>query len=85
MPGPTAADRARALWHARRGMRELDLLLLPFVRDQAARLDAVGFAALERLLERPDEVLLEWLMGRQLPTDPDLERLVQRIRAAVPA
>ena len=39
----------------------------------------------DQLLDYPDAVLLEWLMGRIVPTDKDVEQLVDKIRAsAVP-
>nr|WP_096367587.1 MULTISPECIES: succinate dehydrogenase assembly factor 2 [Thiohalobacter] len=80
----TASDnrRARLLWQCRRGMRELDLMLLAYVDSRYHELDAAGVQRLEQLLEYPDQVLLEVLMGRQPPADPALAELARAIRAA---
>jgi len=73
----------RLRWQCRRGMRELDLLLQRFLDAQGERLDAQTAALLLRLLEYPDTVLLEWLLGRQIPSDTEVATLVQRIRSTV--
>jgi antitoxin CptB len=72
----------RLRWKCRRGMLELDLLLRDFLDSGYTRLDAAERAVFERLLDCPDAVLLEWLMGRIRPTDRDVVRLVDKIRAA---
>lgn len=72
----------RLRWQCRRGLRELDLLLQQFLDAQTDRLDAHTTAAVLRLLEYPDAVLLEWLLGRQIPSDMEVAALVQRIRSS---
>jgi antitoxin CptB len=75
-------DLNRLRWQCRRGMRELDLLLLQFLDTGYADLDATGAQAFLRLLDSPDAVLLEWLLGRQRPSDKEVADVVQRIRGA---
>jgi antitoxin CptB len=70
----------RLNWQCRRGMRELDLLLQGFLRQQRDRLDTDRQACFETLLNYPDAVLLEWLMGRQIPSDREVAQLVRNIR-----
>ena len=70
----------RLYWQCRRGMRELDLLLQAFLRQRRDGLDAATLAGLETLLGYPDAVLLEWLMGRQIPSDREVAQLVRQIR-----
>lgn len=77
-----ASDLQRLRWQCRRGLRELDLLLQQFLDAQAGQLDAPTTAAVLRLLEYPDAVLLEWLLGRQIPSDTEVASLVQRIRSS---
>ncbi len=72
----------RLRWQCRRGMRELDLLFQQFLDAQGGRLDAQTAASMLRLLEYPDAVLLEWLLGRQIPSDMEVAALVRRIRSA---
>lgn len=76
------SEQARLRWKCRRGMLELDLLLRDFMDRGYASLDAVEQASFEQLLDCPDTVLLEWLMGRIRPTDKDVVQLVDKIRAA---
>ena len=70
----------RLRWQCRRGMRELDLLLLQFLDNGYAELDANAVLVFNRLLDCPDALLLEWLLGRQRPSDKDVADVVQRIR-----
>ena len=77
------ADHAafnRIAWQCRRGMRELDELLGLFVQLRYASLDEQDRQTFNTLLEYPDAVLLELLMGRMAPADPDVARLVSAIR-----
>ncbi len=78
----TAADSelARLRWRCRRGMLELDLLLLPFVERGWAGLDPTAKEAFWRLLDLPDPTLLELLLGLAPPPDP-LSDVVAAIRA----
>jgi antitoxin CptB len=73
-------SRNRLAWQCRRGMRELDVLLNGFLKHRYARLDANERDSFARLLEYPDAVLLEWLMGRMIPADKDVADIVQEIR-----
>jgi antitoxin CptB len=82
-PAATAdtATRNRLVWQCRRGMRELDELLHGFLEQRLAALDPTQLALFATLLEYPDAVLLELLMGRMRPADTDVADIVQEIRA----
>lgn len=81
-PNSTAVEQRRLAWRSRRGMLELDLLLMPFVERVFPGLDAADRERYRALLEEDDPVLFEWFNGRSLPEDdPPLLRLIQRIRA----
>lgn len=73
---------ARVRWRCRRGMLELDLMLRDFLDAAYGQLDASELRCFEQLLDYPDAVLLEWLMGRIRPTDKEVMRLVDKIRSA---
>ena len=80
-----APHYSRLYWQCRRGMLELDLLLQAFLDhryDQASRGEQLAF---ETLLNYPDPLLLEYVMGRMMPADPILAHVVIRLRAAPPA
>lgn len=78
---PLGLAERRTWWRSRRGLRELDLLLLPFVEDVYPGLDTAGRAVYLRLLDSEDPELLTWLTGRDVPADPELAAMVVRIRA----
>ena len=71
----------RARWRCRRGMKELDVLLERFIRRALARLDAEELEALERLLDRPDQDILEWIASPEAVPPAELGEIVALIRA----
>ena len=71
----------RLLWRCRRGMKELDVLLGRFVR--ATSLDGRERQLLEGLLEMPDPLLAAYFLWGEVPEDPELAVLVDRIRTYV--
>ncbi|WP_372611421.1 succinate dehydrogenase assembly factor 2 [Halomonas sp.] len=74
-----AAQRKRLYWHSRRGMWELDLLLIPFLEQCYDALDEGDQAIYRRLIDQEDQDLFAWLMRRDTPDDPALRRLVKLI------
>ena len=74
--------RNRLAWQCRRGMRELDVLLLGFLTQRYPQLGAEDIDTFTRLLEYPDNVLLEWLTGHMVPSDRDVAHIVREIRHA---
>ena len=70
----------RALWRSRRGMLELDLLLVDFARRRYPDLNQADQAAYQRLLEQDDWVVWDWLQ-RQLPPLAEYARIVELVRA----
>lgn len=61
-------------------MLELDLVLTPFAANAFGDLDAADRKRYEALLECEDQDLFVWLMGREEPQNPDLQRIVGLIR-----
>ena len=68
-------------WHSRRGMLELDLLLLPFATDKLAELDDSQQKIYQRLLEQEDQDLFSWLIEKELSPDSELKLMIQMILA----
>jgi antitoxin CptB len=60
----------RLEWRCRRGMKELDLLLLRYVRGRHATATSDEHAAFVEFLELPDPDLLRYLIGGDVPNDP---------------
>lgn len=76
------SDRERALlWHCRRGMKELDVILEPFMKDHYMTLPAEEKELFFKLIEQEDVDLLDWFLHRMVPEDKDLERIVNVVLA----
>jgi antitoxin CptB len=74
------AQRSRLLWQCRRGMLELDAMLQAFMDKAYDDLSEHQQKSFEILLQTPDQLLLEYLMGRTIPIDKDVEYVARRIR-----
>ena len=70
----------RLYWRSRRGMTELEQILLPFFRDLGPDLEPDDKNAYAQLLEEEDWHIFDWLQGRETPQEPDILRIVARIR-----
>ena len=78
------ARLAKLRWRCRRGMRELDALLLAFRRRARRRaLTEAEIACFEAILELPDPTLHAYLLGRSAPADAATAELIERIRASL--
>ncbi|MFZ2290119.1 MAG: succinate dehydrogenase assembly factor 2 [Halopseudomonas yangmingensis] len=72
-------EMKRLYWHSRRGMLELDVLLVPFLQEAYPGLDEADKARYRQLLECEDQDMFGWFMQREEPQDPDLRRIVRMI------
>jgi antitoxin CptB len=75
-------DIERLQWQCRRGMLELDHLLRDFLDTGYPELDATGRRDFVRLLDFPDQILHDWLMGHAVPREPAMQRLVALMRGS---
>ena len=69
----------RLRWRSRRGMLELDLLLLPFFDEVFAELESDEQQAFIKLLEQEDPILWDWFSRKSESDDPELAALVERM------
>ena len=74
------AFKSRLYWQCRRGMLELDSLLQNYYKKNIDSLTDLQLTKFENLLQCSDELLLEYLMGRTVPTDAGIATLVREIR-----
>jgi len=70
-------DRLR--WRCRRGMLELDLILLRFLDERYPQLPSSEQQAFESLLQMQDDALLEMISGTG-PVEAPFEELIGRLR-----
>jgi antitoxin CptB len=73
------AEFNRLWWHSRRGMLELDNLLIPFLENAYRELPPEDQACYHKLITCEDNDMFEWFMQRSKPEDPDLQRIVSII------
>ncbi|WP_374473385.1 succinate dehydrogenase assembly factor 2 [Arenimonas sp.] len=73
------AELRRLRWRCRRGMRELDQLMLRYLDGRWAAADEAERSLFLRLLDTEDDKLWRWFMGRERPEDSGLDGIVQRI------
>ena len=69
----------RLYWHSRRGMWELDQLLVPFVEERYLQLDEADRERYRLLLDCEDQDMFGWFMQRGESDDPDLQHMVRMI------
>jgi len=75
----SAGDYNRLYWHSRRGMLELDLILMPFVEKHFKNLDDADKLRYIRLLTCEDQDMFSWFMQHKKPDDADLAKIVELI------
>ncbi|WP_174754957.1 succinate dehydrogenase assembly factor 2 [Arenimonas daejeonensis] len=73
------AELRRLRWRCRRGMRELDQLMLRYLDGRWPAADDAERGVFLRLLDTEDDKLWRWFMGRETPQEADLDALVHRI------
>ena len=69
----------RLFWHSRRGMLELDVLLVPISQEVYPTLNKVDQELYVRLLTCEDQDMFGWFMERNESEDPELQRMVRII------
>ena len=71
MAGDAADDRLRRLRmrSARRGTKEMDLILGPYAQARLSQMPPDMLSAYEALLEENDQDLYAWVTGRAAPPD----------------
>lgn len=73
-------NTSRLRWQCRRGMRELDTLLVAFLEQDFPSASDDEKAAFEALLRLSDPELIGYVLGRETCEQPELNAIVERIR-----
>ncbi|CDZ95987.1 MULTISPECIES: succinate dehydrogenase assembly factor 2 [Pseudomonadaceae] len=69
----------RLFWQSRRGMLELDVLLVPFTQEIYPQLDEENQRRYRKLLNCEDQDMFGWFMERNEPEDEELRLIVRMI------
>ncbi len=66
-------------WACRRGMLELDVLLMNFLNEAYPLLTEAEKTTFSELLSQPDPDLMAWIMGREPAPNEAFAKLSQKI------
>jgi len=75
-------DLRKLEWRCRRGMKELDFLLLRYLRGRHADAASEERAAFAEFLELPDPDLVRYLISGDVPSDPRFAGLCRSVLQA---
>ncbi len=73
--------KAKLRWQCRRGMLELDILLISFLDKHYDTLSEHEQKAFAELLMEPDPDIYMWLMGKEAVIQPRFQIVVNKLRA----
>ena len=70
---------ARMRWQCRRGMRELDVLLMRYFEEHYPHATPTQQQSFAALLELQDPVILAYLTGAATPDQPEIADVIQQL------
>ena len=73
------SEESRLRWQCRRGMRELDELLLAYLETRYPLADQAEKAAFEAVLALADPEINAYLLQRQIPESEPIARVIEQI------
>ena len=76
----TKYNKLRLEWDCRRGMLELDKIIMPFYKQSFEQLSDKQKAVFIRLLACSDLQLFSWFFNRVAAPDDELQEMVEYIR-----
>lgn len=74
-------EHNRVIWHSRRGMLELDIVLETFVKQYYQTLEPDQRLLYRRLLECDDQQLYDWFLKKKPAADTELASMIELILA----
>ena len=82
---PSDSHTGRLLWQCRRGIKEVEVILVPYLQRHYPALNDDKKAVFERLLACHDVDLFEWFTVRSASDDKEIKGLVDEIQQALAA
>jgi antitoxin CptB len=76
---PIDRQQKALVWQCRRGIKEIEVLLIPFLENHFANEDEQIRRAFIALLAEADLDIFEWFMRRQTPENKQMEEIVDVI------
>ena len=75
------SEMSRLRWLCRRGMKELDVVMLRYLENSYETATAAEQERFRELLQMSDPDLYNLLLGREVTDDPDLIRFLRQLRS----
>ncbi len=74
-------DKKRLIWLTRRGIREMDLLFKQYIKEHYDQLTDEQLLTLESLLNEADLDIMDWIIGRREPSNPDYLKVLNEMQS----
>lgn len=78
-PEPTLEQR-KIIYRARRGLKELDYYIDPYIRTHFLSASQEEQAVFARLIEQEDPDLLDWFLFNAAAPDPEIGKLILKLK-----
>lgn len=79
----TEINRFKLEWECRRGMRELDKMIMPFYKNHFDELTETQQQAFVEMLSYTDPELFRWVMLQVPAPTPEISELIELMRAKI--
>lgn len=76
-------NRFRIEWECRRGMRELDKMIMPFYQNHFDSLTAAQQQTFAEMLTYPDPELFRWVMHQLPAPTQEMTDLIELMRSKI--
>lgn len=74
-------DDSQLRWRCRRGVRELDVLLDRFLQLEYQNLNEPARLAFQRMLETQDPIIMDWLFGKSVSEDQEIQSIITQLKS----
>lgn len=78
-------NRFRIEWECRRGMRELDEMIMPFYKNHFDSLTQDQQNIFVEMLKFSDPELFRWLMNQEKAPTPEMQKMVELLQSKLEA
>lgn len=74
-------EERKIIYRARRGLKELDIYLDPYVKNHYSTASEQEKATFALLIEQEDPDLLDWFIETSEPPNPEFKQLIVKLKA----
>jgi len=73
-------EERKVIYRARRGLKEIDVYFVPYVKQYYLEASAQEKALFKELVDQEDPDLLDWFMEVSEPPRPELRSLINKLK-----